>query len=153
MTSTSPKGTLGSVAYWLAVALYQWNPDRNHKLWNTVSSDIYFICRCCSRKGRTIRPRRSYLYFTAFNVPWTILSWMWTSWQILAQTTFTSKTVGLVHTSISHPFQNTIEMLCKHGAFFAGSCSTESKNDILDKNIFGNSDIKFNRNPLLSKYI
>ena len=23
MTSTSPKGTLGSVAYWLAVALYQ----------------------------------------------------------------------------------------------------------------------------------
>jgi hypothetical protein len=31
-----------------------------------------------------------------------------------------------------------------------GSCSTESKNDILDKNIFGNSDIKFNRNPLFS---
>jgi hypothetical protein len=26
--------------------------------------------------------------------------------------------------------------------------STESKNDILDKNVFGNSDIKFNRNPL-----
>ena len=24
----------------------------------------------------------------------------------------------------------------------------QSKNDILDKNIFGNSDIKFNRNPL-----
>jgi hypothetical protein len=69
MTSTSPKGTLGSVAYSLAVALYQLNPDRNLKLWNIVSSDIYFICRCCSRKGRTIRPRRSYLYFTAFNVP------------------------------------------------------------------------------------
>ena len=31
---------------------------------------------------------------------------------------------------------------------FFGSCSTESKNDILDKNIFGNSEIKFNRNPL-----
>ena len=31
---------------------------------------------------------------------------------------------------------------------FLGSCSTESKNDILDKNIFGNSEIKFNRNPL-----
>ena len=31
-----------------------------------------------------------------------------------------------------------------------GSYSTESKNDILDKNIFGNSDIKFNRNPLFS---
>jgi hypothetical protein len=39
-------------------------------------------------------------------------------------------------------------MLYKHGTFFVGSCSTESKNDILDKNIFGNSDIKFNRNPL-----
>ena len=33
---------------------------------------------------------------------------------------------------------------------FSGSCSTKSKNDILDKNIFGNSDIKFNRNPLFS---
>jgi hypothetical protein len=52
MTSTSPKGTLGSVAYSLAVALYQLNPDRNLKLWNIVSSDIYVICRCCSRKGR-----------------------------------------------------------------------------------------------------
>ena len=31
---------------------------------------------------------------------------------------------------------------------FLGSCSTESKNDILDQNIFGNSEIKFNRNPL-----
>jgi hypothetical protein len=41
----------------------------------------------------------------------------------------------------------------KHRYFFAGSCSTESKNDILDQNIFGNSDIKFNRNPLFSKYI
>ena len=98
MTSTSPKGTLGSVAYWLAVALYQWNPYRNHKLWNIVSSDIYFICRCCSRKGRTIRSRISYLYFTAFNIPWTMLSWMRTSWQIPAQTTFASKTVGLVDT-------------------------------------------------------
>ena len=29
-----------------------------------------------------------------------------------------------------------------------GSCSSESKNDILDKNIFGNSEIKFKRNPL-----
>jgi hypothetical protein len=74
MTSTSPNGTLHSVAYWLAVVLYQWNPYRNHKLWNIVSSDIYFICMCCSRKGRTIRPRRSYLYFTAFNVPWKILA-------------------------------------------------------------------------------
>ena len=30
---------------------------------------------------------------------------------------------------------------------FLGSCSMESKNDILDKNIFCNSEIKFNRNP------
>ena len=31
-----------------------------------------------------------------------------------------------------------------------GSCSTESKTDIFDKNMFGDSDIKFNRNPLFS---
>jgi hypothetical protein len=29
-----------------------------------------------------------------------------------------------------------------------GLFSTESKNDILDKDIFGNSDIKYNRKPL-----
>jgi hypothetical protein len=34
MTSTLPKGTLGSVASLLAATLYQGNPDRNHKLWN-----------------------------------------------------------------------------------------------------------------------
>jgi hypothetical protein len=39
MTSTLPKGTLGSVASLLAATLYQGNPDRNHKLWNIVSSD------------------------------------------------------------------------------------------------------------------
>jgi hypothetical protein len=49
MTSTLPKGTLGSVAALLAATLYQGNADRNHKLWNIVSSerDIYSICRCC----------------------------------------------------------------------------------------------------------
>jgi len=31
MTSTLPKGTLGSVASLLAATLYQENPDRNHK--------------------------------------------------------------------------------------------------------------------------
>ena len=39
MTSTLPKGTLGSVASLLAGTLYQGNPDRNHKLWNIVSSE------------------------------------------------------------------------------------------------------------------
>ena len=39
MTSTLPKGTLGSVASLLASTLYQGNPDRNHKLWNIVSSE------------------------------------------------------------------------------------------------------------------
>jgi hypothetical protein len=34
MTSTLPKGTLGSVTSLLAATLYQGNPDRNHKLWN-----------------------------------------------------------------------------------------------------------------------
>ena len=31
MTSTLPKGTLGSVGFLLAATLYQGNPDRNHK--------------------------------------------------------------------------------------------------------------------------
>jgi hypothetical protein len=39
MTSTLPKGTLGSVISLLAATLYQGNPDRNHKLWNIVSSE------------------------------------------------------------------------------------------------------------------
>jgi hypothetical protein len=39
MTSTLPKGTLGSVASLLAATLYQGSPDRNHKLWTIVSSD------------------------------------------------------------------------------------------------------------------
>jgi hypothetical protein len=39
MTSTLPKGTLGSVASLLAAALYQGNPDRNHKLWNILSTE------------------------------------------------------------------------------------------------------------------
>jgi hypothetical protein len=45
MTSTLPKGTLGSVASLLAATLYQGHPDRNHKLWNIVSSerDIFHI--------------------------------------------------------------------------------------------------------------
>jgi hypothetical protein len=52
MTSTLPKETLGSVASMLAATLYQGNPDRNHKLWNIVSSERYILCmqvllQCC----------------------------------------------------------------------------------------------------------
>jgi hypothetical protein len=49
MTSTLPKGTLGSVATLLAATLYQGNPDRNHKLWNIVSSERYILhmLECC----------------------------------------------------------------------------------------------------------
>jgi hypothetical protein len=36
MTSTLPKGTLGSVSSLLAATLYQGKPDRNHKLLNIV---------------------------------------------------------------------------------------------------------------------
>ena len=43
MTSTLPKGTLGSVASLLAGTPYQGNPDRNHKLWNIVSSERYIL--------------------------------------------------------------------------------------------------------------
>jgi hypothetical protein len=32
-----------SVASLLAAALYQGNPDRNHKLWNIVSSERYIF--------------------------------------------------------------------------------------------------------------
>jgi hypothetical protein len=39
MFSTLPKGILGSVASLLAATLYQGNPDRNHKLWNIISSE------------------------------------------------------------------------------------------------------------------
>jgi hypothetical protein len=37
MTLTLPKGTIGSVASFLAATLYQGNSNRNHKLWNIVS--------------------------------------------------------------------------------------------------------------------
>jgi hypothetical protein len=43
MTSTLPKGILGSVASLSAATLYQGNPDRNHKLWNIVSSGRYIL--------------------------------------------------------------------------------------------------------------
>jgi hypothetical protein len=43
MTSTLPKRILGSVASLLAATLYQGNPDRNHKLWNIVSSERYIL--------------------------------------------------------------------------------------------------------------
>jgi hypothetical protein len=50
MTSTLPKGTLGSVASLLAATLYQGIPDRNHKFWNIVSSerDISYHLRSAS---------------------------------------------------------------------------------------------------------
>ena len=45
ITSTLPKGTLGSVATLLAATLYQGNPDMNHKLCIIVSfeKDILHI--------------------------------------------------------------------------------------------------------------
>jgi hypothetical protein len=52
MTSTLSKGTFGSVASLLAATPYQGNPDRNHKLWNIVSSKRYVLhmqvlLECC----------------------------------------------------------------------------------------------------------
>jgi hypothetical protein len=52
MTSTLPRGTLGSIASLLAANLYQGNSDRNHKLWNIVSSERYILhmqvlLKCC----------------------------------------------------------------------------------------------------------
>jgi len=38
----------------LAASLNQGNPDRNHKLWNIVTTEryIYSICRCCWNVAR-----------------------------------------------------------------------------------------------------
>jgi hypothetical protein len=47
MTSTEPIITLGSVAFLLAATLIQENDDRNNKLWNIRSTEIYSICRFC----------------------------------------------------------------------------------------------------------
>jgi hypothetical protein len=52
MFSTSPKGSLGSVASLLAATLYQGIPNRNDKLWNIVSSERYIfhmqvLLECC----------------------------------------------------------------------------------------------------------
>jgi hypothetical protein len=43
MTSTQSRGALASVASLLAATLYQRNPDRNHKLWNIVSTEKYIL--------------------------------------------------------------------------------------------------------------
>jgi hypothetical protein len=52
MTSTLPKGTVGSVASLLAATLYQRHADRNHKLLNIVSSERHILhmqvlLECC----------------------------------------------------------------------------------------------------------
>ena len=43
MTSSLPKGTLGSAASLLAATLYQENTDRKHKLWNIISTERYIL--------------------------------------------------------------------------------------------------------------
>ena len=52
MTPTLPKGTFGSVASLLAANLYQGNTDKNHKLWNIISSErcmlhMQVLLECC----------------------------------------------------------------------------------------------------------
>jgi hypothetical protein len=52
MTSTLPRRILVLVASLLAAALYQGNLDKNHKLWNIVSTDRYILhmqvlLECC----------------------------------------------------------------------------------------------------------
>ena len=52
MTSTLPNENLGSIASLLAATLYQGNPDRNHILWNIVSSEreilhMQVLLECC----------------------------------------------------------------------------------------------------------
>jgi hypothetical protein len=50
--SLNNSGFGGSVASLLAATLYQGNPDRNHKLWNIVSTERYILhmqvlLECC----------------------------------------------------------------------------------------------------------
>jgi hypothetical protein len=50
-----PKGTLGSVAFLLAATFYRRNYDRNHKLWDIVSSERYILhmqvlLECCNSR-------------------------------------------------------------------------------------------------------
>jgi len=52
MTSTQPRGTLGSVDSLFAAILYQGNPDRNYQLCNIVSTERYILhmqvlLECC----------------------------------------------------------------------------------------------------------
>ena len=48
LTSTLPRGTIGSVASLLIATFYQGNPDRNHNPGISYQlRDIYSICRCC----------------------------------------------------------------------------------------------------------
>jgi hypothetical protein len=43
MTSTAPIGILGSVASLLVGTLYQGNLEKNHKLYNIVSTERYIL--------------------------------------------------------------------------------------------------------------
>jgi hypothetical protein len=43
MSSTDLRETLDSVASLLAATLYQGNPNRNHQLWNIVSTERYMF--------------------------------------------------------------------------------------------------------------
>ena len=54
VTSTLPKGTLGSEASLLAATLYQGNPDRNHKLWNIILSKIYMYTLYAGAAGKLL---------------------------------------------------------------------------------------------------
>jgi hypothetical protein len=52
MTSTLPNGTLGSASSLLAATLYQGNAERNHKLWNIISTErcmlhMQVLLECC----------------------------------------------------------------------------------------------------------
>jgi hypothetical protein len=61
---------LGLIAYWLAVFLYQRNPDRNRKLWNIVSPERYiFHMQMLSQKGQNNKIKNIVSVCYAFNVP------------------------------------------------------------------------------------
>jgi hypothetical protein len=79
MTSTWLRGTLGPVASLLAAILYQGNPDRNHKLWNIVSTErcifhMQVLLECCYIWMESSQWNHLFCRSFVLNRPWLSIS-------------------------------------------------------------------------------
>jgi len=64
MSSTYLRENFDSAASLLARTLYQGTPDRNHKLWNIVTTEIYILhmqvlLECCKNEIAVIKVQHS----------------------------------------------------------------------------------------------